>query len=125
MWSFIKALFRAARDFAVSLPWPKLLPTELDVEIWRHLARLRHLNREISAIEDEIGIYFNPECENYKNILGVVEEEEELCRCVDLDCGLRRISFQIIRGHYLQKEIERQTEDLEELLALRESGGDY
>lgn len=52
------------------LPWPKLKPTELDLEIWRLMRRLIDLNREISAIEDETGIHFNPDAENYKNILG-------------------------------------------------------
>lgn len=54
---------------------------------------------------------------------GVVAQEDDVCRGVDhLDPGLRSISLDIIRGHYLQKEIERLTKDLEELQALQQSG---
>ncbi|BDA51229.1 hypothetical protein COCOBI_18-1060 [Coccomyxa sp. Obi] len=119
-------MFCAARDFVARLPWWAFKPTELDVEIWRLQGRLEDLIRDLSAIEDETGIDIDPEDENYRNILGVVAKEDEICRGVDyLHSELRSLSLELIRGHYLQKEIDRLTKDLEDLRALRQSGGEY
>ena len=54
---------------------------------------------------------------------GVVAKEDEICRGVEyLRSEMRSFNLELIHGHYLLKEVERVTEDLKDLLALRESG---
>ena len=53
---------------------------------------------------------------------GVVAKEDEICRGVEyLQSEMRSLNLELIRGHYLLKEVERVTKDLKDLLALRKS----
>ncbi|CAL8466397.1 g5933 [Coccomyxa elongata] len=68
-------MFRAVRDLVAHLPWWALTPTQLDVEIWRLEGLLEDLTRDLSAIEYETRVDFDPEDDNYRNIQGVKEVE--------------------------------------------------
>lgn len=109
------------------MPWWDSKPeTEIDDEFWRLEQHLGDLIDDFSAIEDTTGVRFNPKKRNYKKILETVAVENDLCRGVDyLDTEKRSFSLELIRGHYLQVEIDRLTKDYEDLLALIQSGGDY
>ncbi len=57
---------------------------------------------------------------------GVVAEENELCGAVEyIHVKQRIIGLELIRGYYLQKEVERVTNKLAELRALRRSGTSF
>ncbi|BDA51233.1 hypothetical protein COCOBI_18-1100 [Coccomyxa sp. Obi] len=103
-------MFRAA---VASIPWPDFKPTELEVDIWRLERHLEDLTKELAAIEDETRLEFDPEHDNWKNILGVVAKEDEVCRGVEyLNAKMRTLSLEAMPGYYLHKENERLTKNL-------------